>query len=138
MNKIDKLQLMAELVHENCVLNHGPDTREEDFPAVDYLVIPIGYKEDNTVEVSAREMVIPICKECASALQGEEWTLLYCIECTSSRWVCRQFAKNRYRHHILWLRGCPDCSKKFGGLYFADNLVAEGDANFLKEKKKAA
>jgi len=32
----------------------------------------------------------------------------------------RDLAKNRYRHHVLWLKGCPECSNEFGGLYFND------------------
>jgi hypothetical protein len=67
-----------------------------------------------------RDLVIPVCFDCALALKGDEWTLLYCFECASSRWVCRRLAKNNYRHHILWMRGCPDCTNEFGGLYFTD------------------
>jgi hypothetical protein len=65
-------------------------------------------------------MVIPVCRECVEALQGEEWTLLYCYECNENHWVFRKLARNQYRHHILWLKGCPDCTGEFGGLYFND------------------
>jgi len=137
MNAIERLQLLAELDGEHCELNHGPDTRGEDFPAVDYIVIPFGYKIDEAQEVAAREMVIPVCAECAEALTGEEWTLLYCFECNSSQWVSRKLAKNRYRHHILWLRGCPDCSYEFGGLYFNEiNGFTDKEAAFLKLQAK--
>ncbi len=137
MNAIDGLQLLAELEGEHCELNHGPDTRAEDFPAVDYIVIPFGYKIDEVQEVAARELVIPVCAECATALSGEEWTLLYCFECNSSHWINRRLAKNRYRHHILWLRGCPDCSYEFGGLYFNEvNGLADERAEFLKIQAK--
>jgi len=42
-----------------------------------------------------------------------------------SRWVLRKTAKNSFRHNILWLRGCPDCSNEFGGLYFNDAFAAD-------------
>jgi len=126
MNAIDKLGLLAELDHAHCELNHGPATRSEDYPAADFIVLPFGHREGEVVETSARELVIPVCAECLGALLGEEWTLLYCFECAASRWVYRPLAKNDYRHHILWLRGCPDCSNAFGGLYFNDfKQVAE-------------
>ncbi|MDP1883891.1 MAG: hypothetical protein Q8L10_00840 [Candidatus Moranbacteria bacterium] len=122
MDAINKLQLLAELSNECCELSHGPDTRREDFPASDYIIMPFGYSESEKVDVAVREMVVPVCYGCATALLGNEWTLLYCFECCSSQWVYRRLAKNRYRHHILWLRGCPHCSseEEFGGLYFND------------------
>lgn len=131
MNEIDMVQLMAELVHEHCELNHGPNTRGEDFPASDYIILPMGYSEDSIQEVCVREMVVPVCFECAKALTEEEWSLLYCIECCSSQWVCRQLSKNQYRHHILWLRGCPKCTYEFGGLYFNDLQAITGQPDFL-------
>jgi hypothetical protein len=120
MDTINTLHLLAELDHEHCHLNHGPDVECQNIPAVDYLVIPVGYKDNAVQDVAVRELVIPVCRECAESLQGTEWTLLYCLECGESRWVCRQFAKNRYRHHVLWLKGCPECSGELGGLYFND------------------
>jgi len=120
MDVIDKIRLMAELDGDNCSLNHGPGTTYDKVPASDYLVIPFGYEEKEGVEVAVRELIIPVCLECALALKGEDWTLLYCFECTNNHWVYRSMAKNNYRHHILWLRGCPECTNKFGGLYFTD------------------
>ena len=120
MDELDRLHLLTQLAEEFCDLNHGPNSRREDFPAVNYLVLPVGYKENVIQEVTARELVVPVCHCCATALQGNEWTLLFCSECSASRWVCRQLAKNAYRHHILWLGGCPDCTYEFGGLYFND------------------
>lgn len=131
MDEIERLQLMAQLTEAHCELNHGPGTRPEDYPAANYLVIPIGYKKNNIEEISTRELVVPICLECAEALLGEEWTLLYCFECGSSRWVCRELSKNNYQHHILWLRGCPDCSYEFGGLYFNEIPRFAGQPEFL-------
>ena len=126
MNTIDKVRLLSELEGEYCGLNHGPNTTAKQYPASDYIVIPFGNTKE-TIQTPDRDLVVPVCLECAQALIGEEWTLLYCFECNASRWVCRSLAKNAYRHHILWLRGCPDCSNKFGGLYFndADNLALD-------------
>ena len=72
MYETDRLRLLAELPNECCELNHGPDTRRENFPAVDYIVMPFGYPETEITEVSVREMVIPVCRECSAALSGEE------------------------------------------------------------------
>ncbi|MDH4319107.1 MAG: hypothetical protein OEV64_11995 [Desulfobulbaceae bacterium] len=120
MDAIDTLGLLAQLEEESCELNHGPDTAHEKHPAVDYIIQPFGYSVNEVEDFTAREMVIPVCADCAGALHGDEWTLLYCFECNSSQWVSRKLANNRYRHSVLWLRGCPHCSEKFGGLYFTD------------------
>lgn len=125
MDSIDTLHLLADLGSEHCQLNHGPGINTEHIAAADYLVLPIGYKENSVQEVAVRELVIPVCLECAQALQGEEWTLLYCLDCGASRWVSRQHAKHQYRHHVLWLKGCPDCSNQFGGLFFNDAPTLE-------------
>jgi len=131
MDKIDRAGLLADLEEAHCELNHGPDTNPEDYQAVDYLTTPLGYKKNDTEIISVRDIVIPVCKECVEALSGEEWTLLYCFECAHSRWVARVLAKNNYRHHILWLRGCPDCTNKFGGLYFNDAIKTDADFLFV-------
>lgn len=133
MDEIDKIQLMADLDHEHCELNHGPSVKGENFPASDYIILPFGYPENDLTDVAVRDMVIPVCRECATALVGNEWTLLYCFECCSSQWVCRRFAKNCYRHHILWLRGCPHCTNKFGGLFFSDMESLANSVMFLKD-----
>lgn len=132
MNKAEQLVLLAELETAHCALNHGKETKAEDYKAVDYIITSIGTRTEDHQEKSVRELVIPICRECAEALQGEEWTLLYCFECAASRWVFRALAKNRYRHHVLWLKGCPDCTKKFGGLYFND-FPQEGGHHLLSD-----
>ena len=134
MDEIDKLQLLAELDEENCGLNHGPDTHEQDYMATDYIVLPFGFKKNDIEEIAVRELIIPVCYECALALTRNEWTLLYCVECAQSRWVCRQYAKNQYRHHVLWLKGCPDCSQTFRGLYFHDEDKIVNDAHLLLNK----
>jgi hypothetical protein len=120
MNEIEKIRLLADLEEEHCELNHGPDIHPENHPAADYITLPFGYNENSIKTVTVRELVIPVCFECAQALLHEEWTLLYCFACSHSRWVNRELAKNSYRHHILWLKGCPECTHTFGGLYFTD------------------
>ena len=126
MDAINQLGLMAQLDNEFCELNHGPKTHQEKRPAVDYIIQPFGYNVNEIEEVAVREMIVPVCTDCAEALQGNEWTLFYCFECCSSQWVNRRYAKNRYRHNILWMRGCPECSEEFGGLYFSDiKAIAE-------------
>ena len=133
MDAIDKLGLLAQLDKECCELNHGPDTDHDKRAAVDYIIQPFGYTKNEVEEVAVREMTIPICAECAEALQGDDWTLFYCFECSSSQWVYREFTKNRYRHNILWLRGCPECSENLGGLYFTEikSNALNQSVNFL-------
>ena len=138
MDDIEKLKLLTDLENEHCELNHGPGTKAADFPAVDYIVLPFGISRKSAHEDSLRELVIPVCQECAEALSGDEWTLLFCFECSATRWVYREKAKNRYRHHILWLRGCPDCSNKFGGLYFNDEPSREEKVLLSKETVEEA
>lgn len=134
MHEIDRIQLLADLAGEHCELNHGPNTNRADYVATDYIVLPFGYKENQVKTTTARELVIPVCYECAQALLQNEWTLLYCFECTHSRWVCRQLAKNSYRHHILWLRGCPDCTNELGGLYFNDERKTVDAVEFVSNQ----
>jgi len=120
MDQSERLILLAELNNSYCELSHGPGTNKHDYRAVNYIVIPMGHKENEITEVAQRELVIPVCQECIEALSDNQWTLLYCFDCCQSQWINRQKAKNRYRHNILWLRGCPKCSNEFGGLYFND------------------
>ena len=138
MNALDKLALLANLTEEWCELNHGPHTGTLKIPAVDYLVQPFGYSHSDIEEVSVRDMVVPVCIECAQALQGNEWTLCYCFECNSSQWLSRKYARLRYRHNILWLRGCPRCSGEFGGLYFSDIKALVDSPRFLSRIRDIA
>jgi len=50
MDAIDHLGLLANLEHEYCELNHGPDTQNEKRPAVDYIIQPFG---SNANEIEA-------------------------------------------------------------------------------------
>ncbi len=123
MDGLDRIRLLAELEDDFCELNHGPYTKREDYQAANYLVVPVGYKKNKVEEVACRELVIPVCQDCFQSLLQDEWTLLFCLDCCVSRWICRAFSRNRYRHHILWLKGCPDCSNTFEGLYFTDQQM---------------
>lgn len=137
MDSIDVVRLLSEIEGEHCGLNHGPKTKPEDYQACDYIVIPFGDTRADLVTPD-RDLVVPVCHECALALTGEEWTLLYCFECNASRWVNRRMAKNQYRHHVLWLRGCPDCANKFGGLYFNDAENAAIDVSLVSHLNRRA
>lgn len=117
---IELLAAAADVAESYCELNHGPDTKQEDFPAVNAFIVPLGRQLSEVEFQEERKLVIPVCQDCADALQGEAWTLIFCLECSASQWVLRELAKNSYRHHVLWVRGCPECTNKFGGLYFAD------------------
>ncbi len=131
MNAIDKLGLLADLDGSFCELNHGPGVPQGDYPACNYLVVPIGYRDQSHTDIVVRELVIPVCHECAAALLGEEWTLFYCLDCGRSQWICRALARLRYRHHILWLHGCPHCAERLRGLSFNDFPAVDGKAEFL-------
>ncbi|MEW6427800.1 MAG: hypothetical protein AB1568_07175 [Thermodesulfobacteriota bacterium] len=137
MHLVEQIQLLAELENEHCHLNHGPDTLDTDFPAIDYLVLPVGYKETDHTEVIVREIVIPVCLECVQGLSGNDWTLFYCLDCNSSQWVYRKLARFPYRHHVLWLKGCPRCAERLAALYFNDYPKVEDEAVLLSREIKA-
>ena len=125
MKADEKFVLLAELHDAHCELNHGQKDDPVDHPAVNYITIPLG---DRTSKETDKELTIPVCVECLQALEGDEWTLLYCLECTASAWVCQEYAKLRYEnaktgqhYHMIALAGCPKCSKKLNGLYFVDS-----------------
>lgn len=119
IDDIDAIGLQADLTHSHCQLNHGARDPKP-HPAVDYLVLPIGKIQKDGKSSNHSELVIPICQECLEALNDEAWTLLYCLDCNESQWILRELAKMKYRHNIIWLRGCPKCGGKFGGIYFND------------------
>lgn len=136
MTEADEIGLWADLSNRFCELNHGPDTKNEDFPAATYIVIPIGFKKGAQTEMMIRDRVIPVCYDCASSLLGDEWTLLYCIECCCNHWIHRDCARMKYRHHILWLQGCHKCTgsvDEFRGLYFNDFPALGGEIPFLSQ-----
>ncbi len=119
----DEAAIAATIVDASCELNHGPATVASDYPAVDAFVIPIGRQLSEMEYEEVRKLVIPVCKDCAESLSGDEWTLIYCLKCSGNHWINRALARLKYRHHVLWLSGCPECGGKFGGLYFADQAI---------------
>ena len=127
---LDTTLLASELAISSCELNHGPDMNEP-IKATNMIILPFGKDKDNIIEVK-RKLVIPVCKECIAGLTSDEWTLLYCFDCSASQWIYRPKAKMKYRHNIIWLRGCPDCGGEFGGIYFndADAMFGEIDWAF--------
>jgi len=70
MDTIDTVRLLAELEGEHCWLNHGPQTKQEDYPASDYIVIPFGDAKKE-IQTPDRDLVVPVCLECAQALIGK-------------------------------------------------------------------
>jgi hypothetical protein len=128
IDKIDETGLRASLENETCQLNHGHwDSSPEENYAVDWLVIPMGFKQ-NEIEASVQNfLTVPICKACAETLTEAEsdWTLVYCLDCSANHWVLHPIAKLDYRnaetgksYRILWVRGCPECSKQLNGITF--------------------
>lgn len=115
MDAIDKLAILAELDSDHCQLHHGAGTNKEDYKAIDVIV-----KEFQNEAGHSKHLYIPICKYCADKMSDSNWILMYCFECDANRWVDRRMAKQNYspEHSTLWLRGCPDCTGDFGGLYF--------------------
>ena len=70
------------------------------------------------------DLILGLCDRCYSRLQDDRWMLIYCYECNGSRWIYKPEAKMEYRKdtEIIWLRGCPDCSNKFGAAYFTNQI----------------
>ena len=119
IDEIDLIALRAELGQATCELSHGPYDHEP-HQAVDFLVIPVGKTNENGNKLENSELVIPVCQDCVEALTGDEWTLLYCLDCNESQWVLRAVSRLNYRHHIIWLKGCPHCGEELRGIYFSD------------------
>jgi hypothetical protein len=125
MNKIEQVGMLAELHNEVCGLNHGVVERP---PAIDWLVLPMGFCETENVHEQVHELTIPVCNECLDEfLKNEsEWVLLYCLKCNESQWILRALSRlswvnktTKRLHRVVWLSGCPKCGT-FDGIYFND------------------
>jgi len=128
MDAITKLVELANLTEITpCCLNHGPGIQKPQ--ACNYIVQPIGYSKNNREKVATDELSIPICQECVDSLCGnteDEWTLVFCLDCSSNHWVSHKFAKNKYQHRIIWVKGCPECleeGKKPREEYFTNKIT---------------
>lgn len=110
-DSIDNIHDLIDLVDETCQLNHSP-FKQENYPAVDFLVVMLGKHESEIVATADCELRIPICKECVDSLSSPEWILMICINCISSQWIIRELAKYKYpkEQHIVWLDKCCKCN----------------------------
>lgn len=102
--------MRANLDGQTCALKHSKEDPSEKHIAVNYLVQNIG-NQFNTITDT---LSIPICQDCVEALQGNNWVLLYCVNCNRSQWVYKRFAKRYYKNseHVLFLTACPHCYEK--------------------------
>jgi hypothetical protein len=100
----------AELENETCHLKHSNEDPAENHPAVEYLCQRLGNKKTDTVY---QEIRVPVCLECAEAIDNPKWILMYCVFCFKSQWVYRPFAKYYYPpgNLIYWLDVCPFCAE---------------------------
>ncbi len=108
MDAIEKLGLLSELNGTECGLSHG----KEDVisrPAVDFVIIPMGHKESDIIEVVDDYITIPICEECIKDLDSGDWIVLYCASCNKSVWVIKELAKRSYDSTVNLIKECPNC-----------------------------
>lgn len=100
----------AELENETCNLKHSKEDPAENHPAVEYLCQRLGNKKTDTVY---QEIRVPVCLECAEAIDNPNWILMYCIFCFKSQWVYRPFAKYNYPpgNLVYFLDVCPFCAE---------------------------
>lgn len=100
----------AELENETCCLKHSKDDPAEKHKAVEYLCQHLGDKNTGTVH---QEIRVPVCLECAEAIDNPNWILIYCVYCFKSQWVYRPFAKYHYPagNLVYWLDCCPFCAE---------------------------
>lgn len=111
MNNSDYIRNTLELINETCHLKHSRMDPAENHPAVEFLCQHIGHLESEDSSVIDYTIQIPICEECAEALQGDEWVLLFCLNCSKSQWVLRALAKKVYHkdQHVVFMEECPCC-----------------------------
>jgi len=110
---IDDFIATVELENTQCGLDHKDKKYHQ---AVDYLCKKIGYKIPEGDDIAEAEIRIPICQECVDALLSKEWIIFYCIECNSSQWLCRKYAKKEYPPdiNVISLKTCPKCYGSLG------------------------
>ncbi len=127
MIQSEQIGLARDLFTEDgyCHLNHGPDTQDYKIQAVDYLVIPLGKKNDIGIVESSSELTIPVCQECLDGINDPNWILIFCLNCIASQWIYKSKAKLNYRQRDLdysykgiILNGCSKCTNKFNGIWY--------------------
>jgi len=137
MDTIDTAWLLAHLKEDYCELNHGPGTLHDRRSAVDYIIQPFVYTQNNINDIAVREMIVPVCADCLEDMQGSDWALTYCIECCSSQWVYKKFVQNQYRNNILWLRGCTECGETADSMHAADIKGITGNPLLMSKLSQA-
>ena len=109
MNAEEQLVLLGELAQEpRCELSHGK-AEHVDHAAVDWLIIPMGFVDQDGVETCTEKLTIPVCQECQEGLSSGEWYLFYCIGCGSSAWCLRVLSRRTYPSTLVTMRHCPGC-----------------------------
>jgi hypothetical protein len=119
MDKAEEIAIIADLENSYCQLRH-----ESKHKAVDVIIVPFGYKENEDVYKQEGEFVIPICEECIEKLYSH-FTLIYCLACNSSMFINHNNSKLDYtnkrtgnKHRLIWLNSCPDCDGEFKNIWF--------------------
>ena len=111
-DEIEKLALMASLTEETCGLSHGPDPdKDAGKDVVDYISQPLGTDDGDGVMTVQDRLIVPVCRECAESLCGNDWVLLYCLGCNCSQWVIKKLSRRQYTNNILWMAECPECKE---------------------------
>lgn len=123
ISSFDKLTMLKELnVGTLCILEHGKGYSDDDILAVDFLTIPLGHNG-----IVTDHLTLPICRHCVEALHSNEWVLLICTQCGTTRWVNRELSNLDYTnketgrtHKIILMEGCPsqNCSGELTGIYY--------------------
>lgn len=106
--ELDAILMASTLPDTVCELNHG----EKDpgpHPAVDYIKVPMGYKQEGGPDIHTNNLMIPVCADCRNALSDPTWALLYCYGCGSSTWVIRAIARRPHKQGLTLLGECPHC-----------------------------
>jgi len=113
MEETDRLHIMAELEGSNCDLEHHDKIEH---PAVDSIIVPMGFQESEGVYVQDSHFTIFVCEECMKSLcdPNDGWTLMYCLNCNNSQWIFVPYTTNpeKYTQKINWLKKCPKCKEK--------------------------
>jgi hypothetical protein len=82
----------------NCALEH-----ENEHTAVDCI-----YQKFTHFDI-----IVPVCEKCMERLTMDDWILLFCVECTESKWIYKPESKHKDSYqtgeHVRWMPACPKC-----------------------------